>query len=464
MWGLVDSGGLVSHPCDYLAVMNVPPLPPPPTVAPVEPAVPVEDREVRLTEVAAVIGQLTASLAGGAIEAAGEGDLLALVEALAPVIDRLTAVQAVAVGAVDARGAAITREGLLTDAWLQLVARRAGGDRKTLLVAGDVLPTMPHVRQAALTGRLSWSEVRVICLKAVRLSQADRNRLDELVAGDLETTVRMGAEDVLELLDRFLADLKPDTVERREDREFTSQYLALIPHLDGTGELHGELDAVTFTGVAGAITTVAEQLATPPEDEDAPRWQSKGQRQALALHHLVTRDGDGPGTTAQVLVTVEQPETGEPTITLHHRRGRRAMSAAALWRLAAQAELRVLITTGGVPLKVGRTRRAATRAQRAAAAVLYGGCAWPGCPAPMSVCELHHVIPWQPPWYGRTDDTNLVPICPVHHHAVTHGKWKLVLNPDRSVTVTRGRRKHTSLPRARAPDRQPRAPDPPLPF
>jgi hypothetical protein len=140
------------------------------------------------------------------------------------------------------------------------------------------------------------------------------------------------------------------------------------------------------------------------------------------------------------------------------------MSAAALWRLAARAELRVLIASDGVPLKVGRSRRVATKAQRAAAAVLYGGCAWPGCPAPMHVCELHHVIPWQPPWYGKTDDDNLVPLCPVHHHAVTHGRWKLVLNPDRSVTVTRGRRKHTSLPRARAPDRQPRAPDPALPF
>jgi hypothetical protein len=395
----------------------------------------------------------------------GDGELLALVEALAPVIDRLTAVQAVAVGQVDARGAAITREGLLTEAWLQLVSRRAGGDRRTLLVAGDVLPTLPRVRAAALAGRLSWSEVRVICLKAVRLSQADRARLDELVVGDLDAVARMGAEDVLELLDRFVAELRPDSVERREDREFTAQYVALRPRLDGTGEIHGDLDAVTFTGVAGAITTVADQLPTPPDaDEDAPRWQSRGHRQALALHHLVTRDGGGPGTSAQVLVTVEQPDQGAPTITLHHRRGRRAMSAAALWRLAAQAELRVLITSNGVPLKVGRSRRAATRAQRAAAAVLYGGCAWPGCPAPMSVCELHHVIPWQPPWYGRTDDTNLVPLCPIHHHAVTHGRWRLDLNPDRSVTVTRGRRKHTSLPRAQAPDRQPRAPDPPLPF
>jgi hypothetical protein len=296
--------------------MNLPPLPPPPTVPPaepalpVEPAVPVEDRdEVRVTELAAVVASVTRQLAAVDPDQVGDAELLALVEALAPVIDRLTAVQAVAVGQVDARGAAITREGLLTDAWLQLVSRRAGGDRRTLLVAGDVLPTLPRVQAAALAGRLSWSEVRVICLKAVRLSQADRARLDELVAGDLDAVGEDGAEDVLEVLDRFLAELRPDSVERREDREFTAQYVALRPRLDGTGEIHGDLDAVTFTGVAGAITTLAEQLPTPPDaDEDAPRWQSRGHRQALALHHLVTRDGEGPGTSAQVLVTVEQPD------------------------------------------------------------------------------------------------------------------------------------------------------------
>jgi hypothetical protein len=134
----------VSLPCGYLAVMNLPPLPPPPTVAPAVPALPVEDRdEVRVTELAAVVASVTRQLAAVDPGQVGDGELLALVEALAPVIDRLTAVQAVAVGQVDARGAAITREGLLTEAWLQLVSRRAGGDRRTLLVAGDVLPSLP---------------------------------------------------------------------------------------------------------------------------------------------------------------------------------------------------------------------------------------------------------------------------------------------------------------------------------
>jgi hypothetical protein len=106
-------------------------LPPPPTVPPIDAGVSVDVEEApRALEVAAAIRQAAITLAGLDPAQVGDAELLALVEALAPVIDRLTAVQAVAVGQVDARGAAITREGLLTDAWLQLVSRRAGGDRR----------------------------------------------------------------------------------------------------------------------------------------------------------------------------------------------------------------------------------------------------------------------------------------------------------------------------------------------
>jgi hypothetical protein len=173
-----------------------------------------------------------------------------------------------------------------------------------------------------------------------------------------------------------------------------------------------------FTGIAGAVTTVAEQLPTPPDaDEDAPRWQSKGHRQALALHHLVTRDGDGPGTSAQVLVTVEQPDAGarRSRCTTGGAGGRCPRRRCGGWPPRPNC---ASSSPGGVPLKVGRTRRVATRAQRAAAAVLYGGCAWPGCPAPMSVCELHHVIPWQPPWYGdgRRQSRPALPRAPPCRH------------------------------------------------
>lgn len=232
--------------------------------------------------------------------------------------------------------------------------------------------------------------------------------------------------------------------------------MAFRPRLDGTGQVFGDL---AFGDVAGRVGQLADQLPSPPDRPDEPRWRSKGHRQALALHRLVAAEGDDrPGTSAQLLVTLDDsPSSSDgdpdsatderpPRATLHHPRGARAMSPAQLLRLAALAEVRTIVTSGGVPLKVGRSRRRATRAQRHAAFVLWRGCAWPGCDAPPVACELHHVRGWDD--RGRTDDTNLVPLCGVHHHAVTHGGWTFVLHPDRTVVVRRDRRRFRRVPPA----------------
>lgn len=385
-------------------------------------------------------------------------DLLALVESVGDVCDRLVVTLVTALAEVDDRGAAITEEGLLTGAWLELACRRTGADRRMLQVAAGVLPELPHCLAAARSGRLSWSELRVVCLEASRLPAGGREQLDRMVAADTDALERMGPDDVVELVREVVAAWRPSRVERDESAQFEAQWVAFQGRLDGTGEIRGELDSVTFTDVAGRVEAVAEQLPNPPGREDAPRWRTRGQRQALALQALVARDGDGPGTSAQVVAVVEQDRTGEVRGQLQTRRGRRAMSAAQLWRVLAGAEVRLLLSGKGVPLKAGRTRRLASAAQRAAAVALYRGCAWPRCAAPAWACQLHHVIPWDPRHRGPTDDDNLVPLCGIHHHAVTHGHWTLRLLSDRSVEVSRRGRVHRSRPRGLP---RPRSPDPP---
>lgn len=429
---------------------------PPPPIAPADP---------RPGEVADEIHRAVTWLADVDLDALSGGQLLGLVETLAPVLDRLTLTVALALGRAEARDATIDADGLLPDAWLRMVTRRTGADRRTLLCAGQVLPTLPNLCQAAEAGEISWSEVRAICLAASRLSADDRRQLDLQLAADRDALAAMTPSEVLELLDHVLAELRPGELEDRETREFNTQFVAFRPRLDGTGQIFGDLDSLAFGDVAGRVGQLADQLPSPPDRPDEPRWRSKGHRQALALHRLVAADGDDrPGTSAQLLVTVEDPagtpdgapghsrsttdDTDEcrPRATLHHPRGARAMSPAQLLRLAALAEVRTIVTSGGVPLKVGRSRRRATRTQRHAAFVLWRGCAWPGCEAPPVACELHHVRGWDD--RGRTDDTNLVPLCPVHHHAVTHDGWTLRLHPDRTVEVHRGRRHARRVPPA----------------
>lgn len=394
--------------------------------------------------VAVQVAAAVEGLAGLDLDRLSGRQLLDLVATLGPVVDRVALTVALAFGRAETCDVTIDLEGLLAGAWLSQTLRATGADRTTLACVGQVLPTLPHLHRAAVAGIISWSEVRPICLAAARLTMDDRRQLDLHLAADPDSLADMTPAEVLALCDQVIDELHPIRLQRDEAADFTSQWVAFRPRFDGTGQIHGDLDAVAFSDIAGRVEGLADQLPSPPDRPDEPRWRSRGHRQALALHTLVTRDGpDRPGTSAHVLVTLD---ADRDTAILHHRRGSRAMSAAQLGRLLARAEIRTILTRGGIPLKVGRTRRYATPAQRDAAFALWGGCAWPGCDAPPVTCDLHHVQAFDAD--GPTDDDNLVPLCGIHHHAITHGHWTLTLDGDRTVHVRRGRRHLTRTPRA----------------
>ena len=85
-------------------------------------------------------------------------------------------------------------------------------------------------------------------------------------------------------------------------------------------------------------------------------------------------------------------------------------------------------------LDLGRTTRLASRAQRRAMRALYPTCAVPGCGTPFQHTKLHHIDYWE--HGGRTDFSNLLPLCVKHHHKVHDDGWRLHLHPDRTLTVT----------------------------
>jgi hypothetical protein len=70
-------------------------------------------------------------------------------------------------------------------------------------------------------------------------------------------------------------------------------------------------------------------------------------------------------------------------------------------------------------------------------------CRFPGCTAPATICIAHHVIPWPE---GPTELSNLALLCPVHHHAVHHDRWKMTIDEDAVCEFRRGRRTYTTYP------------------
>jgi len=57
----------------------------------------------------------------------------------------------------------------------------------------------------------------------------------------------------------------------------------------------------------------------------------------------------------------------------------------------------------------------------------------PGCHAPPSRCEAHHIIHWVDG--GVTAIDNMVLLCLVHHHFIHRHEWHVTLHPDATVTV-----------------------------
>jgi hypothetical protein len=100
------------------------------------------------------------------------------------------------------------------------------------------------------------------------------------------------------------------------------------------------------------------------------------------------------------------------------------ISSGTLGRFLCDAVLQsVVLDEAGAVLNLGRRIRSATRAQRVALTARDRGCVIPGCPAPPSTCEPHHVREWSRG--GPTDLQNLALLCSAHHTAVHAEHWQL---------------------------------------
>ena len=89
--------------------------------------------------------------------------------------------------------------------------------------------------------------------------------------------------------------------------------------------------------------------------------------------------------------------------------------------------------TRPVALDHGRSRRHAGVRQRRALRAMYRHCAIPGCGRHVSITEAHHIHYWE--HGGRTDLSNLLPLCRHHHDRLHAERWRLTMGTDRAITV-----------------------------
>ena len=119
------------------------------------------------------------------------------------------------------------------------------------------------------------------------------------------------------------------------------------------------------------------------------------------------------------------------------------LPASVAQRLDCDCEVwRVILDPAtGLPLEVGRAYRIVPTRMRKALIARDRGCRWPGCTAPASWCEVHHLLAWYHGGLSNVD--NGVLMCRWHHGKVhaglpDHQRWQITLDPTTGdVTVSR---------------------------
>ena len=421
---------------------------------------------------------------------------LALVEQARVVLARTEALLGVLVAEADRARSSTMVAGTPTTTWLQSKTMLGRGEAVGLVMGGRDVNARPCLRDAALTGRVSTRQARsiakVVAQLPAGLTPRQRDRAEEWLIAE---AAHADAGHLAKLGSRVLDEVAPEAAETPEQlqsrleaqqrRAQAARCLTFTDDGDGSYLVHGSLPHLQATPLMKILQAKVD--AGRRHARDLPRSErpllSLGQRWADALLDLAAgvaqrapaavvggtepRRGDGrcsptaatiaPTPAASAAAPSPAPSGGVPTVagerprivvTFDHDTLRRRVeqaglldtgqiiSAGDLRRLACDADLVPVVLGGGSELlDYGTTVRLVPAALRRALSLRDGCCTFPGCEAPDTQCDAHHIIPW---WNrGATSLANLVLLCP-HHHAMVEpprfwsgpppDRWQVRLN------------------------------------
>ncbi|MEV1072236.1 HNH endonuclease signature motif containing protein [Micromonospora parva] len=378
-----------------------------------------------------------AACADTAIWALSEGELIAALDTVHRIEQRLASVKLAVIRELDGRGTATTHGASSTAVWLRERLRLTIPAARRLVDLAAVLDTgSPGVRHALAGGHITMEQARVIAdtVDTVRTAagpEAADKSLGVLVewAGHFDPTLlRKLSTRILDHVAPDIADAAAEAALDAEARRATrDRHLTVSTLADGRLRLTGILDSET----AGLLRAAIDPISAPsgPDDQRTP-----GQRRHDALSdvcRLALRTGELPehgGDPAQVVVTtsydglIRQLGSGALDTGLH-------LTPEAVRRLACDAAILPAVLSGaGQPLDLGRQRRLISGPLRRALVLRDRGCAFPGCDRPPRWCDAHHIEHWADG--GDTSLTNAVLLCGHHHRHLHHSDWTVRLTGD----------------------------------
>jgi uncharacterized protein DUF222 len=345
-------------------------------------------------------------------------DLKRTVVAARRLIDRTHAELVLLVAELDSRQLPELDERLTTTGWLKYHTRMTAAEASGTYRTARVVPHMPTVIGNAIKGEIPARSLQLVA--QARDKHRDEFVVHEEVFGDIATY--LSVQDMRRAINHWEQQINYPKALQDAQHVDKLRSLYLAQTIDGVGDIRGTLTPQQYLTVRTALDAHSDPFNLDADDRRTP-----AQRRADALvdihrfwldhnTNVVTSGGDKPHIT----VTVDYHMlTGE--LNKLPEMGGVAVTPETLRQLTCDAGIiPMVLGSDSEPLDVGRKTRTIPPAIRRAIEHLYDGCAWPGCDAPLSWCDIHHKIHWADG--GETCLNNLCPYCRKHHTALHNGE------------------------------------------
>jgi Domain of unknown function (DUF222)/HNH endonuclease len=342
----------------------------------------------------------------------------------------LDAVEGHCLAELEARDGCDVDLGQSTTAWLMWeghLPRRVASAR--VRTANKLRRELDGVDRALGGGRISFEHARV-------LADAANPRVADAIAGVQDRLVESAESSPFGAWQRGVAELVElaDQDGGHDPADDVSRNRLHADRVGDTVEIRGQLVGDAALSFAEALEQATEALwRRYKTDHDAcPDIEipARSVLRALALVELC-RHGlaeTRPGPVVDITLVIN-PDDGTVRAPDGDRVDPRTCS-----HLFCDPILHALVIRPSEPLDLKRSVRFATPHQRRVLAIRDRGCRFPGCGAPPSWCDAHHITYWDR--RGDTDISNLVLLCR-RHHGVTHRHgWTLTTHPNGDLTWT----------------------------
>ncbi|QSE89732.1 DUF222 domain-containing protein [Rhodococcus pseudokoreensis] len=387
-----------------------------------------------------------------------EAELLESVVRISDEIRRLEALRVKLVGAVDHRCMVDVLGFPNAKMWLASKTLLEVGAAGRIVMLGRGLRFQPEIAEQYFGTNISAEHAALIMKfcerppKGMPDEAMDDCRNALLLAATGPTANTDALRAVIARLERIFESDDPPPSEDTELNEFHA-----CKTLNGRIAVKGDLDAVAGEMLLSALSGLSKPR---PAQDGTKDTRTPGQRRADGFTELLRRyldsgiAGEEGGERPHISLHVSARDLAEHTANSERvQQDAAATSDGTLFDVDGVAwtewmgplSLRtarllscdsiytpIVLDENGAPLDLGMSTRTVTKRQRKALVARDRGCAFPGCGAPPSWCEGHHIIHWSES--GPTDMGNLVLLCGFHHRLLHHSDWKIEMGADRHPT------------------------------